>query len=156
MGDVERLLLVLVIAAVAVAFALLLQRRQRSAAPTVTGYNVPDQLDRADFDHPGTPWLVVVFTSKTCDTCAGVWAKARHLQAPGAVAVQEVEVTARRDLHDRYRIEGVPATLVVDASGVVRASFLGPVTASDLWATLAEMRQPGTLPPNACNPREQR
>lgn len=152
----ERLLLVLVIAGVAVAVALLVQRRQRSAAPTVTGHNVPDQVDRADFDHPQTPWLVVVFTSKTCETCAGVWTKARHLEAPGAVAVQEVEVTARRDLHNRYRINGVPATVIVDASGMVRASFLGPVTASDLWATLAEMRDPGTLPPNACDPREQR
>jgi hypothetical protein len=67
-----------------------------------------------------------------------------------------VEVSARRDLHDRYRINGVPATVVVDEAGLVRASFLGPVTATDLWATVAELRQPGTLPPTACDPGEQR
>jgi hypothetical protein len=33
----------------------------------------------------------------------------------------------------------------------VRASFLGPVTATDLWATLAELRSPGTLPTDGCD-----
>lgn len=149
-------MLVVAIAAAAVAVAAVLQRRQRRATPTSTGYNVPDHVDRVDFEHPGTPWLVIVFTSATCETCAGVWTKARHLEAPGVVAVQEVEVSARRDLHSRYRINGVPATIVVDDVGLVRASFLGPVTATDLWATVAELRQPGTLPPAACDSGEQR
>jgi hypothetical protein len=153
---VDRLLLVVVIAAAAVGVAAVVQRRQRRATPTATGYNVPDHVNRVDFEHPDAPWLVIVFTSATCETCAGVWAKARHLEAPGVVAVQEVEVSARRDLHDRYRINGVPATVVVDEAGLVRASFLGPVTATDLWATVAELRQPGTLPPTACDPGEQR
>jgi hypothetical protein len=29
---------------------------------------------------------------------------------------------------------------------VVRASFLGPATATDLWAALAELREPGSVP----------
>ena len=99
----------------------------------------------ADFDRPDAPWLVVVFTSATCDTCAGVWERAQHL-ASDAVAVQEAEVTARKDLHDRYAIEAVPATLVADADGVVVRSFLGPVTATDLWAAVAEAREPGSTP----------
>jgi hypothetical protein len=83
-----------------------------------------------------------------------VWDKARLL-ASDAVATQEVEVTARRDLHQKYAIEAVPATLVVDARGTVRASFLGPVTATDLWATLAELREPGTVPSSAtCVPHQ--
>ena len=32
------------------------------------------------------------------------------------------------------------AVLVADADGVVQASFLGPPTAADLWAKLAELR----------------
>ena len=133
---------VLLAAAVVVA---LVARRQRPDAPTQTRWAVPTQLDRDDFDRPDAEWLVVVFTSATCATCAGVWAKAAVL-ACRAVAVQEVEVKARRDLHDRYGIEAVPTTVVADAEGVVRASFVGPPTATDLWAVVAEAREPGTSP----------
>lgn len=149
----ERVALVVVLALVAVVAAVVIQRRQRPAQPTPTGYNVPDHVDRADFDRPQAAWLVAVFTSSTCSTCAGVWDKARLLDS-GEVVTQEIEVSARRDLHGKYTIDGVPATVVVDAQGTVRASFLGPVTATDLWATLAELREPGTLPTDTtCVPR---
>lgn len=138
------------LAAAALAVAYVVQRRRPKAAPTSTGYNVPDHLDRGDFDRPDAPWLVAVFTSATCDTCAGVWEKTRLLASPD-VATQEVEVSARRDLHTRYSIEAVPSTLIVDDEGQVRASFLGAVTATDLWATVAELREPGTLPSDGCN-----
>ena len=143
----ERVALVVVLALVAVGVAAVVQRRQRPAAPTRTGYAVPDQVDRADFSSPSAPWLVAVFTSATCDACAEVWSKA-SLLASSTVVAQELEVTAEADLHRKYAIEAVPATLVVDSAGTVRASFLGPVTATDLWATVAELRAPGTLPPD--------
>ena len=146
----ERVVLVVVLAVVAVAVAAVAQRRQRPAAPTHTGYDVPDHLDRADFTRPDAAWLVAVFTSATCASCAAVWDKARLLDSD-AVATEEVEVTAAADLHSKYAIGAVPATLVVDTAGAVRASFLGPVTATDLWATLAELRSPGTLPTDACD-----
>jgi hypothetical protein len=149
-AGVERVALVVVLAVVAVVVAYVIQRRQPPAAPTATGYNVPDHVDRADFGRPDAPWLVAVFTSATCSTCAGTWDKA-HLLESDAVVTEEVEVGARRDLHGKYRIDGVPATVVVDAEGAVRASFLGPVTATDLWATLAELREPGTLPTDGCD-----
>jgi len=145
LDPVERIVLAVVLALVALGVAWVLQRRQRPAAPARTGYSVPTQVDRADFDHAEVPWLVAVFTSATCDICAGVWDKARPL-ASDAVAVQELEYVARRDLHDRYRIEAVPSVLVVDAAGVVVKSFLGPVTATDLWAAVAEAREPGSTP----------
>jgi hypothetical protein len=148
---VERLVLVLVLVAVAVVVALVLERRRRPADPAPTGYALPAQLDRADFDRPEAPWLVAVFTSATCSTCASVWSKAQML-ASDDVAVQEVEVSAARHLHERYRIEAVPAVVVADAAGEVRATFLGPVTATDLWATVAELREPGTLPAGGCEP----
>jgi hypothetical protein len=146
---VSRLLIAMALGGVAVGVAVLLQRRQRADAPVRTGYTVPDQLDPGDLARPGAPWTVVVFTSATCDGCAGVWAKARPLESTD-VAVEQVEVGARKDLHDRYRIDAVPTTVVIDAAGVVRASFLGPVTATDLWATVAELREPGSTP-GACS-----
>lgn len=150
MAGMERVVLVVVVAVVAVVVAAVVQRRQRPPAPTPTGHDTPDHLDRADFARPEAPWLVAVFTSATCSSCAGVWEKARLLDADEVVA-QELEVTAEADLHRKYAIGAVPATLVVDREGVVQARFLGPVTATDLWATLAELRAPGTLPAGGCD-----
>ena len=141
----DRLAIAVALAALAMVVAWLVQRRQQRPAPTRTGYHVPDLVDRGDFDRPDAAWLVAVFTSATCSTCGGVWDKARQLSSPD-VAVQEVEAVDRRDLHQRYAIDGVPAVVVADLDGVVRASFLGPVTASDLWATVAELREPGSVP----------
>jgi hypothetical protein len=147
---VERLVLVLVLVAVAVAAAVVIERRRRPDAPTNVGHTLPDHLDRRDFARPEAPWLVAVFTSANCSTCAGVWDKAQLL-ASDDVAVHEAEVGAARDLHARYRVTAVPAVVIGDASGAVRATFLGPVTATDLWATVAELREPGTLPAEGCD-----
>jgi len=147
---VERVLLVVVLAAAAVAVALVIQRRRRPAAPTNVRHTLPEQVDRRDFERPEAPWLVAVFTSATCHTCRGVWDKARLL-ASDAVAVQDVEVTAAPEVHRKYAIDAVPAVVVADGSGVVRAAFLGPVTATDLWATVAEVRAPGSLPTEGCD-----
>jgi hypothetical protein len=146
----ERLVVALALALVAVAVAAVLQRRQRPKVPVRTGYSVPLQVDRADFDRPDAPWLVAVFTSATCSSCRGVWERAQPL-ASDAVVVQELEHTRDRALHDRYAIDAVPATLVVDPAGVVVASFIGPVTATDLWAAVAEAREPGSTPAE-CHP----
>jgi hypothetical protein len=145
LGGMERIVLAVVLAVVALAVAAVLQRRQRPDAPVRTGYAVPGQVDRADFARPDAGWLVAVFTSATCTTCQGVWDRAQPL-ASEAVAVQELEYRDARALHDRYGIEAVPTTLVVDPDGVVAASFIGPVTATDLWAAVAEAREPGSTP----------
>jgi hypothetical protein len=60
--------------------------------------------------------------------------------------VTDVEVTEQSRVHRRYHIEAVPITVIADAAGTVRASFLGPVTATDLWAAVAECREPGSTP----------
>jgi hypothetical protein len=107
---------------------------------------VPTQLDRTDFDTPDAPWLVVLFSSATCETCAAVRGKVLPL-ASADVAVHEVDAIEGRALQERYAVEAVPMVVVADADGVVRASFVGPVTAADLWATVADLRDPGSVPP---------
>lgn len=124
--------------AVAVVVARILDRR-RPDAPSGGAGPVPRQLDRADFDRPDAPWLVVLFSSRTCDSCADVAAKLAPLESDH-VAVQEVEWAVQRDLHDRYGIDTVPLTLVADGDGVVQGAFVGKVTATDLWAAVAEAR----------------
>jgi hypothetical protein len=130
---------------VAVAVALVLRRRSRPDTPTQATWTAPRQLDRTDFARPDADWLVAVFSSSTCASCAAMVEKANVL-ASASVAVEELEARARRDLHRRYGIEAVPITVVADAAGVVRAAFVGPATATDLWATVAELRQPGSSP----------
>jgi hypothetical protein len=139
-----RLLVVVAVVLVAALVAWFVQRR-RPDAPVRTGFSIPEQLDRADFARPEAPWLVAVFTSATCATCADVWSKASVL-ASDEVAVQEIEYVRDRALHDRYEVDAVPALAVADADGVVRRSFLGPVSATHLWAALAELRGE-TVPP---------
>jgi hypothetical protein len=46
-------------------------------------------------------------------------------------------------LHDRYAIDSVPMILVTDRDGVVRRSFVGPVSATDLEAAVTGARGSG-------------
>ena len=140
----DRLLVLVVVAAAAAALAYLVQRR-RPDAPIRTGWTVPEQLDRRDFARPDAPWLVAVFTSASCDSCAAVVDVAGPL-ASDAVAVDVVEVGERHEVHDRYAVDAVPMVLLVDALGVVRDHHLGPVSATHLWGSLAELREPGSTP----------
>lgn len=140
-----QVLVALAIAVVVSGVALVLQRRRVAAPPTQPRFEVPAQLDRSDFDRPEAPWLVAVFTSSTCHVCADVAEKAKVLASP-TVAVQTVEFSQNRALHERYAIDAVPAVVVADDEGVVRTHFLGPVTATDLWVAVAEVREPGSTP----------
>ena len=141
----ERLVIAAVLVAVAVVVALVLERRRASAPTQPRKWAVPTQLDRDDFEFRDVPWLVVVFTSETCDSCARVLPKAAVLGSE-VVAVMEVPYQSMRDLHERYAIDVVPTTLVADDEGVVRAMFVGVPTATDLWAAVAEARDPGSTP----------
>ncbi|HEX2047763.1 MAG TPA: hypothetical protein VHF27_08365 [Acidimicrobiales bacterium] len=134
----ERLLLVALVVLVAAVVAVVMDRR-RPEAPTQGTWTVPAQLDRADFARAEAPWLVAVFTSATCDSCAQAVERAKVL-ASEAVAVDEAEVKARPDLHRRYHIDAVPIVVVADHEGVVRRSFTGPPSATDLWAAVAAVR----------------
>jgi hypothetical protein len=135
---VERLLVAVAVVVVALMVAWLVQRR-RPEAPTGGRWSAPGQLDRADFPEPGSPWLVAIFTSATCDACADTVTKARALAGP-SLAVAEVELGAEPELHRRYGIDAVPLLVLADAEGVVRASFVGPPSATDLWAAVADVR----------------
>jgi hypothetical protein len=136
---VDRVVLIIGAVTIAAVVAFMIDRR-RPARPTNPTATVPHQLDRGDFSRPEAPWLVAVFTSATCNSCAGVLERAGHLDSPD-VAVQELEVSRDAFLHDRYGIDTVPTLVVADTEGVVRRWFLGPVTSAVLWSALAELRE---------------
>ena len=134
-----RVVLVLVLILAAFGVAAVASRRQDHGRPVTTRGKLPTHVRRSDFARPDAPWLVVVFSSATCASCA----EARTVVEPldsDEVAVTEVEFSAERDLHERYDIDAVPSVIVCDASGAVRAGFVGPPKAADLWSALAELR----------------
>lgn len=125
-----RLILTIAVAAVVGLAAFVWQRLQKPAAPTDLGGELPTVLDRDDFTGADVPWLIAVFSSATCMACADVLAHVRSIES-STVAVQDVEVALDPELHRRYRIDSVPATLAVDRDGVVRGSWLGPLAPAD-------------------------
>lgn len=141
----ERLVIAAVIIIVVGAVALISRQRRVADAPTQREFNVPQQLDRNDFARPDAPWLVAVFSSATCDVCAGVAERAAVLES-NDVAVAVVEFGESKELHEKYKIDAVPTLVVADAQGVTKKHFLGPVNATDMWAAVAEAREPGSAP----------
>src|SRR4051812_17039011 len=99
-----QLLIGIVVVVVAIAVGLVLRRRQAIDAPTQPVYEAPTQLDRADFPAASADqWLVVVFSSASCTTCADVVRKAAVLESRD-VAVVDAEYGRARDLHTKYHI----------------------------------------------------
>lgn len=125
----DRVILIVVLGALAAIAASIYQRTRPDAQPTQTGHR-PTHLTRADFVAPDAPWLLVVFSSATCLACASVWSAVSAFESP-TVAVQDVEVSTDPALHRKYRIDSVPTTVIVDASGNVQDSFLGPLSPDD-------------------------
>ncbi len=140
-----QLAIVVLVGAVACAIAWYLQRRTTPEPERGSSWTVPSLVDRRDFARPDAPWLVVLFSSATCLACRGTAAKAQLLESE-AVAFEEIDHLERKDLHDRYGIDAVPLVLLVDPVGSVRRSFVGEPSATDLWAALAELREPGSVP----------
>lgn len=141
-----QVVIVVVLGAVAGGVAWYLRRRDAPEPERGPTWTVPTLVNRADFERPEAPWLVALFSSATCLACQGTWEKVQALEAE-PVAVQRIDSIERKDLHDRYGIDAVPMVVVVDAAGLVQRDFVGPVTATDLWAALAELREPGSVPP---------
>jgi hypothetical protein len=142
---VSQLLVAAGVLITALVVGAVLRRRRTVDAPTQPVFSAPMQIDRTDFEAGDTPWLVAVFSSASCTTCNDVVSKARVLSCE-AVAVIDVEYSALPALHRKYHIDAVPIVVVADSLGVVRASFVGPMSATDLWAAVAEARDPGSSP----------
>jgi hypothetical protein len=142
---VSQLVVAAVVLAAALVVGVVLRRRRAVDVPTQPTFSAPAQVDRADFATATAPWLVAVFSSASCAGCADVVAKAKVL-ACAEVDVVDVEYPTAAALHSKYHIDAVPILILADRLGVVRASFVGPMTATDLWAAVAEARHPGSSP----------
>lgn len=129
-----RLIVLIVLALAAIGIALLLQRR-RPEPPSAPSYRAPSQLDRSDFAGSSDLPLVVVFASTTCNSCPVVWEEVERAKTE-ALIIERIDVQDDAKRHQRYKIDGVPTTLVADADGVVTASFFGPLSDGALSAAI--------------------
>jgi hypothetical protein len=141
---VLRIVIALLILATVGGLALVMRRRPPEPPPRDV-YPVPKQLDRADFRRPDAAWLVALFSSAACDSCQGLDAKLEPLEG-GDVAICIVDAEHFGALHRRYELAAIPTTVIADHEGVVRRAFVGAFTATDLWAAVAELRDPGSTP----------
>lgn len=137
---ITRAIIAAAITLLAIGVAALIRRR-RPEGPPVDSFPTPRQIRRGDFPRPEAPWLVALFSSTTCGSCPELAAKIAPLDSP-QVAVAELTYQDDRELHDRYAISAVPMVVVADDEGVVRAAFVGPTSATDIWAALADLRAP--------------
>jgi len=135
---VTRIIIVGIVVALAIALNQVFARRGKQS-PTQADPTMPTHIDRSDFADEQKEWLVLAFTSSSCNTCADIERKAVVLRSQN-VAVDICEYSANQSLHKKYAIEAVPTLLFVEADGVVRKGFLGPASATDIWAALARVR----------------
>lgn len=139
-----RIGIAVVLAAVALVVIWRLRAKPRGAH-VQDRYPVPRQLHRRDFPRPEAPWLVALFSAERCNSCKGIPQKLAVLESD-EVATAVVDDETQRDVHKRYDISGIPTVVIADGEGVVQRAFVGPLTATDLWAAVAELRSPGTTP----------
>ncbi len=128
--------LALILGAVACLVALIASRRRGRWRGVLATPDIPTAVDRAAFGPAGgaaaaSSWLVATFTDRSCRSCASTVERLSPLAGPDVVVV-EVDAARHRDLHDLYRVDAVPFTLVADAAGAVAAWVLGPPTAADI------------------------
>ena len=119
-------LIVLIILSSGASLAAVLLRKLNYRNFVTSGWSVPGHLSREDFGFLNEPWLVVIFSSESCETCKPVVAEGMKLTSLG-IAIQEIAAETNRELHEKYDIDAVPMLLLVDKYGVVRSSHLGPI-----------------------------
>lgn len=128
---------VMVAAAVVATGLARFEAARRRGAPTVARGQPPTSLDRGDFRSPDAYWLIAVFTSATCSSCAAVLAELRALENAD-IAVVDVEVATEPQLHAKYGVESVPTTVFADTHGNAKLAFVGPL-GPDHRAAMAEL-----------------
>ncbi|MFN8015361.1 MAG: thioredoxin domain-containing protein [Acidimicrobiia bacterium] len=124
-----------------VAIGIIKASNRNKSATKETTYIAPTKIERNDFPQCKSETLVVVFTSTKCDSCGNIIDKANVLSSD-CVDVVNVSYEDKNGskLQKKYEIEAVPTVVVCDENGVVQQSYIGSVSATDLWASVAKLR----------------
>ena len=130
----DRLIIAAVLVALAVVVAYILDRRRPDAPFSVLRGAVPTRVRPQDVGLEPAP-AIVVFTEASCQSCQGAIQVVRGPAGAG-LPVADIEFGVDRSLHERYEIDTVPATVVVDADGVVHGGWTGKVDVGELAQAL--------------------
>jgi hypothetical protein len=127
---------------VAACLGLILYSRSKKPSPTsTTHYDAPSHIERGDFPDATTEVFAVAFTSASCESCHDIVTKLKAAQTSQVdISIVEYEDDHGKTLHKKYDIEAVPTVVICDSNGTTQKAFLGAVTATDLWAGLAQVR----------------
>jgi len=136
------ILLVLVLGGVAFGASFWANRRKPDS-PTVPKFVLPFQLDRNDFESSESEWLLVLFSSETCNSCQTVLEQIASLTIFN-LHIQNVEFPSEDALHKKYSVESVPSLLLASQKGVVEWSFAGTPPRGALSEALERL---GIVPP---------
>ncbi len=136
------ILLVLALGGVAFGVSFWANRRKPDS-PTVPKFVLPFQLDRNDFESSESEWLLVLFSSETCNSCLTVLEQISSLTIFN-LHIQNVEFPSGKDLHKKYSVESVPSLLLSNEKGVVEWSFAGTPPRGALPEALERI---GIIPP---------
>lgn len=123
--------LAVVLLSVAAAVGVIRYLDRRSRREIVAAYGVPSSVDPEDFG--GFDELtLLLFTHPDCRACLGARRVTRSL------SVKVVEIS-EQPIMDRYGIDGVPTTLIVDSAGQVLKSWVGPLDPRSIRKALTEL-----------------
>ncbi|RIK09437.1 MAG: hypothetical protein DCC49_06195 [Acidobacteria bacterium] len=126
--------LVLLAAAAAAAVLLVRTLDKKNRREIVAVYGMPTSVAPDDFGGLETPVSIILFTHADCRACSA----AKRICQTFSVPMVEVDGRENQAVLDRYGIDGVPTTLVVDAGGTVLAGWVGPLVPRQIEEALAD------------------
>ena len=127
------ILAVLIILGIIIAYFL---QQRKPDPPSSPSYRAPAQLDPKDFQLSHNQYHFILFSSEKCDSCAEVWNYLSGLDLDNLSSLKIV-IEDNESLVSRYKIDGVPTTLLIDSSGEVLGSFFGPLNNDTITEFLA-------------------
>lgn len=128
------LYLVLLAAAAAAAVLLVRTLDKKNRREIVAAYGMPSSVDPADFGGLDSTVSIVLFTHADCRACSA----ARRICNSLSVPVVELDGRDSQEVLDRYGVDGVPTTLLVDAGGTVLAGWVGPLNPRQVEEAIAD------------------
>lgn len=134
----ERLVIAGALVVVALIVAWVLERRRDDTPFSVRRGEVPTRVRPSDVGLADGP-AIVVFTEASCQSCQSA---IRLVRGPAGAEfpVADVEYGQDTALHQKFGIDTVPTTVVVDADGVVVGGWTGKVDPGELAAALAAVK----------------
>lgn len=112
----------------------------RQFVPPPSTFGVPAQMSLEDISPQFRPWVLVLFTSQTCEGCLRARSLAQTIRSEG-LEIKFIDSSEQPGLFEKYSIEGVPLFVLCDESGLVCGHMFG--SSSELFEMIAGVARSG-------------